>query len=43
VFRHRYEFNTTHGMVTVTCKRELVFFGEWACAPELGRMISDPI
>lgn len=42
VFRHRYEYNTTHGVMTVTCKRELVFFGEWACTPELGRMISDP-
>ncbi|WP_146658173.1 hypothetical protein [Enhygromyxa salina] len=42
VFRHRYEFDTTHGVMTVTCKRELVFFGEWACTPEKGRMISDP-
>lgn len=42
VFRHRYEYNTTHGVMTVTCKRELVFYGEWACTPELGRMISDP-
>ena len=43
VFRHRYEYNTTHGMMTVTCKRELVFFGEWSCTPERGRMVSDPI
>lgn len=43
VFRHRYEYNTTHGMMTVTCKRELVFFGDWSCTPEKGRMITDPI
>ena len=41
VIQHRYEFNTTHGMMTVTCKREMVFFGEWSCSPELGRLISE--
>jgi hypothetical protein len=40
VLRHRYEYKTTHGMMTVTCKRELVFFGAWSCTPEEGRMIS---
>ena len=43
VFRHRYEFNTTHGMMTVTCKRAQILFGEWRCTPEPGRMVSDPI
>ena len=43
VIRHRYEFNTTQGMMTVTCKRELVLFGAWQCTPERGRMVSDPI
>lgn len=43
VIRHRYEFNTTHGMMTVTCKRELFLFGDWRCTPEPGRMVSDPI
>ncbi len=43
VIRHRYEFKTTHGMMTVTCKRELLFFGAWSCTPQEGRMVSDPI
>jgi hypothetical protein len=43
VIRHRYEFNTTHGMMTVTCKRELFFFGDWACAVEEGRTIEKPL
>lgn len=43
VVRHRYEYKTTHGMMTVTCKRELLLFGPWACTPEEGRMITDPI
>ncbi len=43
VIRHRYEFNTTHGMMTVTCKRELLFFGAWACTPAEGRMVEDPL
>jgi hypothetical protein len=38
VIRHRYEFKTTQGMVTVTCKRELVFFGDWACTAAEGGM-----
>ena len=43
VARHRYEFNTTHGMMTVTCQRQLILFGPWACTPEEGRMVSDPL
>jgi hypothetical protein len=43
VIRHRYEFNTTQGMVTVTCKRQLLFFGEWSCTVAEGRLVSDPI
>lgn len=43
VVRHRYEYNTTHGMMTVTCKRELLLFGDWTCSPEPGRMVSDPL
>jgi hypothetical protein len=42
VFRHRYEFSTTHGVMTVTCKRELIFFGEWGCTPVVGRMVEEP-
>ena len=41
--QHQYEFSTTHGIMTVTCRRQLIFFGEWRCTPEPGRMISDPI
>jgi hypothetical protein len=40
VVRHRYEFKTTHGMVTVTCQRELYFFGEWSCVTKEGTEIS---
>lgn len=43
VIRHRYEYNTTHGVMTVTCKRELLFFGAWSCVTAEGRMISDPL
>lgn len=43
VIRHRYEFNTTQGMMTVTCKRQLFFFGEWLCTVAEGRLVSDPI
>lgn len=43
VVRQRFEFNTTHGMMTVTCQRELVFFGGWKCTPEKGRLVTDPI
>lgn len=42
VIRHRYEYKTTHGMMTVTCKRELLFFGAWSCAPAEGRMVEAP-
>jgi hypothetical protein len=40
VIQHRYEFKTTQGMMTVTCKRELYFFGDWSCSPEKGQLIS---
>ena len=43
VLEHRYEYKTTHGIMTVTCKRELIFFGAWGCIPAKGRMIDDPI
>ena len=43
VIRHRYEYNTTRGMMTVTCKRELFLFGEWKCRPEEGRLVSEPL
>ena len=42
VVRHRYEYKTTHGMMTVTCQRELYFFGEWSCSVEEGAHISSP-
>lgn len=42
VIRHRYEFQTTQGIMTVTCKRELVFFGEWQCVPQSGRIDAEP-
>ena len=42
VIRHRYEFDTTQGMMTVTCQRKLVFFGEWSCTVAEGRLVSDP-
>ncbi|NVB37457.1 hypothetical protein G6O69_06410 [Pseudenhygromyxa sp. WMMC2535] len=41
-FQHRYELRTTHGVMTVTCKRSLIFFGPWQCRPQAGSMISDP-
>jgi hypothetical protein len=40
VIQHRYEFKTTHGMMTVTCKRELYFLGDWSCSAEKGQLIS---
>jgi hypothetical protein len=40
VIQHRYEFKTTQGMMTVTCKRELYFFGDWSCSTEKGQLIS---
>lgn len=43
VLRHRYEYNTTHGVMTVTCKRELLFFGAWNCVPSKGRMVENPM
>lgn len=41
VMQHRYEYKTTHGMMTVSCQRELIFFGAWNCTPEEGRLISE--
>jgi hypothetical protein len=38
VIRHRYEFMTTMGVKTVTCQRELIFFGDWTCTAADGRM-----
>jgi hypothetical protein len=44
VIRHRYEYKTTtHGVVTVTCKRELLFFGEWSCTVEPGQTVERPL
>lgn len=43
VLRHRYEYKTTHGMMTVTCKRQLFFFGEWSCTTAEGRLVQDPL
>jgi hypothetical protein len=43
VIRHRYQYKTTHGMMTVTCKREWMFFGAWACAVEKGQMVDKPL
>lgn len=43
VIRHRYEYNTTHGMMTVTCKRQWLFFGEWSCTVEKGRTVEKPL
>jgi hypothetical protein len=42
VLRHRYEFMTTMGIKTVTCKRELIFFGEWQCTSADGRLDAPP-
>jgi hypothetical protein len=43
VLRHRYEFETTQGIFTVTCKRELVLFGDWQCTPTAGRIDPEPL
>jgi hypothetical protein len=40
VIQHRYEFKTTHGIMTVTCKRELYFLGDWKCSAEKGQLLS---
>jgi hypothetical protein len=42
VIRHRYEFMTTMGLKTVTCKRDLYLFGAWTCTPADGRINPDP-
>lgn len=41
--QHQYEFKTTHGIMTLTCQRELIFFGPWSCTPEKGRMVAEPL
>lgn len=43
VIRHRYEFRTTMGIKTVTCKRELYFFGDWKCTSADGPLNPDPL
>lgn len=43
VIRHRYEYKTTHGMMTVTCKRQLLFFGAWSCTTAEGQMDQAPL
>jgi len=40
--KHEYEFSTTHGIMTVTCRRQLIFFGAWDCVPAEGRMVDEP-
>lgn len=32
----RYQWVTSLGPVTTTCRRKLWFFGAWGCTPELG-------
>ncbi|MFV8750393.1 hypothetical protein ACNOYE_07565 [Nannocystaceae bacterium ST9] len=36
VISHRYEFMTTMGVKTVTCKRELILYGAWHCTSKDG-------
>lgn len=38
VISRRYEWATSVGPVTVTCKRKLVLAGDWQCAPARGPM-----
>jgi hypothetical protein len=38
VLRRRYEWSTSIGPVTVTCRRRFVFAGNWQCVPERGPM-----
>jgi hypothetical protein len=38
VLRRRYEWTTSLGPVTVTCRRRFVFAGHWECVPVLGEM-----
>ena len=42
VIRHVYEFKTTKGLMLVTCKRELYFFGAWSCSAEPGQLVEKP-
>lgn len=34
----QYQFNTSKGPVTVTCKRQYLFFGNFSCTPKLGSL-----
>lgn len=43
VFKRRYGFNTNQGKVTVTCKRELIFFGSWTCTPAFSAELTTPL
>jgi hypothetical protein len=36
--RRRYEYGTTVGPVLVTCKRSLLWLGDWSCAAERGSL-----
>ncbi len=36
ITRRRYLYRTSHGLVTVTCRRRYVFFGPWSCSSERG-------
>ncbi len=38
VLRRRYEWTTSVGPVTVTCRRRFVFVGEWACVTAKGEL-----
>ncbi len=42
-FTHRYEFMTTMGIKTLTCKRELLLFGAWHCTAKDGRINPNPL
>jgi hypothetical protein len=36
VLKRRYQFETSQGPITVTCRRELYFFGAWTCTSAAG-------
>jgi hypothetical protein len=36
VINRRYQFDTSKGPITVTCRRDLFFFGAWTCIPAAG-------
>jgi hypothetical protein len=39
VLRRRYEWGTSLGAVTVTCRRRFAFAGPWECVPVRGEMV----